>query len=434
MVLAATLAAACGGDDSGASDSTNATNATHATDASASDSTETAPASTDTSDGASTGATATTAGGPTSATSSDPTGETTSASGSTGETDAGTTGETGEELYAPPYDPGFAVNRPIPDGVASDPCSDAIVAQLALNVSQTKVAVATHGEVPGLYTVSEDDPLYDVDAGESLSGIQFRVPPEAQSGGGSDDPITILDPLSPEFGPFTELRMWEVDIDHDAMTLTASAAGLFHYNNDGALLNPDDSPSLARPFMGWGTGSGLSYYAGLVHHAEVDQDVIPHAIRFSYSCAHSSDQFRAPATKTDQPHPICGGNINPDADFAMDMGMRLQLDPAVDCDARTTPAPDGSDGVKETRFLRMFCRALQDYGMIMLDGTGPGGLVIYMENDLTAGWIERIGLEQWDSHSYIVRDQTTPDDGFARGPSDGIPWGQLRVLETSVFP
>ena len=131
--------------------------------------------------------------------------------------------------------------------------------------------------------------------------------------------------------------------------LTASAAGLFHYNNDGALLNPDDSPSLARPFMGWGTGSGLSYYAGLVHHAEVDQDVIPHAIRFSYSCAHSSDQFRAPATKTDQPHPICGGNINPDADFAMDMGMRLQLDPAVDCDARTTPAPSGASRATPSR-------------------------------------------------------------------------------------
>ena len=108
--------------------------------------------------------------------------------------------------------------------------------------------------------------------------------------------------------------------------------------------------------------------------------------------------------------------------------MRLQLDPSVDCDARTTPVPEGSDGALETRFLRMFCHALQDYGMIMLDGTGPGGLVIYMENELTADWAQHIGAEQWDSYSYIVRDQTTPDDGFVRGPSDGIPWSQLRVL------
>lgn len=125
---------------------------------------------------------------------------------------------------------------------------------------------------------------------------------------------------------------------------------------------------------------------------------------------------------------------NADADFAMDMGMRLQLDPDVDCDARTTPVPDGTDGVLETRFLRMFCRTLQDYGMIMLDGTGPDGLVIYMENEVTAGWSDYIGVELWESYSYIVRDQTTPDDGLQRGPTDGIPWHKLRVLETSAFP
>lgn len=355
--------------------------------------------------------------------------EDTTTSETTGETTGGDPG-----AYKPPYDPDFAVNVPIPDDVADDPRSDAIVAQIASNVATSKVHVATRGEVPGIYIADADDPLYEVDAGESLSGIQFRVPAEAQSGGGADDPITILDPDHPDFGPFTELRMWQVEVDHDAKTLSASGAGLFHYNNDGELLNPDNSPSLAQPFDGWGTGSGLSYFAGLVHHKEVEAGTIPHALRFAYSCAHSSDAYREPATKTDQPHPICGNNTNADADFAMDMGMRLQLDPDVDCEARTTPVPDGTDGVLETRFLRMFCHALQDYGMIMLDGTGPDGLVIYMENEVTAGWSDHIGAELWESYSYIVRDQTTPDDGLQRGPSDGIPWHKLRVLETSVFP
>jgi hypothetical protein len=76
---------------------------------------------------------------------------------------------------------------------------------------------------------------------------------------------------------------------------------------------------------------------------------------------------------------------------------------------------------------------MQDYGMVMLDGTGPGGLVIYMENELTADWAPKIGLELYDSYSYIVRDQTTPDDGLARGPTDGIPWDRMRVLATSTF-
>jgi hypothetical protein len=227
--------------------------------------------------------------------------------------------------------------------------------------------------------------------------------------------------------------MWQVTVDHDQQQLTASAAGLFHYNNDGAALNPDGTPSLAQPFEGWGTGSGLSYYAGLVHHREIDDGVIPHAIRFSYSCAHATDTFRAPATKTDQPHPICGDQNDPTGAGSMEMGMRLQLDPSVDCDARTTPVPRGTEGELETRFLRMLCHAMQDYGMVMLDGTGPGGLVIYMENELTADWAPKIGLELYDSYSYIVRDQTTPDDGLARGPTDGIPWDRMRVLATSTF-
>lgn len=33
----------------------------------------------------------------------------------------------------------------------------------------------------------------------------------------------------------------------------------------------------------------------------------------------------------------------------------------------------------------------------------------------------------------IVRDQDTPDDGLTRGPTDGIPWEKLRVLEKSAF-
>jgi hypothetical protein len=77
---------------------------------------------------------------------------------------------------------------------------------------------------------------------------------------------------------------------------------------------------------------------------------------------------------------------------------------------------------------------LQHYGLIMLDGTVPHGVVIYLEDEQTAGWLSIIGAERYDSFSYIVRDQDTPDDGLTRSATDGIPWGRLRVLETSVFP
>jgi hypothetical protein len=303
-----------------------------------------------------------------------------------------------------------------------------VVSRVKLNTTLRGVSLASRGEVPTVYTVAPTDPLYDVDlVGEP---IQFRVPAGAVPGGGSDYPLLLLDPLHPDFGPYTELRVWQAEIDHGAQTLSGSGSGLFHYNNDGAILNPDGTRSLSIPFMGWGTGSGLSYHAGLVRPPEVVQGEIRHAIRFAYSNCDSSDQYRPPATKTDQPN-HCTETMAP-AEERMDMGMRLQLDPALDCDQRTVPGKD--DGSTETQFLRIFCRALQHYGLIMLDGTVPHGVVIYLEDEQTAGWLSIIGAERYDSFSYIVRDQDTPDDGLTRSATDGIPWGRLRVLETSVFP
>ena len=39
---------------------------------------------------------------------------------------------------------------------------------------------------------------------------------------------------------------------------------------------------------------------------------------------------------------------------------------------------------RETRFLRMICRALQEYGMIVADGTGDRGLILMMEHSRTS--------------------------------------------------
>ncbi len=325
-----------------------------------------------------------------------------------------------------PYDPvKFAFNQKIPVGVGDDPRSTAVADRLDTLTADKKVAMSVEGEVPPVYVVSPSDPLYSVTVdGQETS---FRVPAGAVPGGGADYPLILLDPLHPDHGAFTELRLWQASVNAGSKTLTASGAGLFHYNNDGQLLNPDATPSISVPFLGWGTGSGLSYLAGLIRPDEVKQGVIAHALRFNYSACHSSDTFRAPATKTDQPN----GCSTQDPPSAMEMGMRLQLSPSVDCSARTVPGK--ADGSKETRFVRMICRALQDYGMIMTDGTGPGGLLLMMEHKATADWQATVGDELWGSYGYLVRDQDTPDDGQQRGPSDGIPWGQLRVLAKSVF-
>lgn len=331
-------------------------------------------------------------------------------------------------LVAPAYAPDFALNQKIPEAAPSDPRSAAVVGRLDANSAIHKVNLANHGEVPTLYEVTPTDAEYTVDA-TYLDTTTFRVPAKAVAGEGSDYPLLVLDPAHPVYGPFTELRVWQAVIDHTQKLVSGSGAGLFHYNNDGAILNPDGTKSHSIPFQGAGTGSGLSYLAGLVRPAEVKSGEISHAIRFAYSNCDSSDQFRAPAVETDQPKNCTTAQAAPEE--RMDMGMRLQLDPTLDCESRTVPGKASSSS--ETRFLHIFCRALQDYGMVMLDGTGPGGLVFYLENEATAGWQAVIGEELYGSFSYLVRDQDTPSDGLARGPSDGIPWHRMRVLASSAW-
>jgi hypothetical protein len=322
-----------------------------------------------------------------------------------------------------PYSPSFAFNEPVPVGAATDPRSSAVVGQLADNASVSKVTLTTDGEVPPVYVASPSDPLLSVTVG----GIRtrFRVPKQAVAGSGSDSPLVVLDPNHPDFGRQTELRLWQASIG--STSLSASGAGLFHYNSDGAAVNPDGSQSLGIPFAGYGTGSGLSILAGLIRGDEVRGGEIRHALRFTYSATDFSSRFRAPAVKSDQPN----GTSTRNPATAMDMGMRLQLDRSVDCSARTVPGRDPAGS--ETRVLRMVCRALQDYGMIAVDGTGNTGLLFMAENEATADWGSIIGPQVSGSYGYLLRDETSPADGLIRSSTSGIPWSKLRVLAVSDF-
>ena len=238
----------------------------------------------------------------------------------------------------------------------------------------SKVDLSADGEVPPVYVAKPTDPLFSVNVGGR--NTRFRVPAQAQAGGGADSPLVILDPAHPDFGRDTELRLWQANIGSNS--LSASGAGLFHYNNDGAALNPDGSQSVSVPFAGGGTGSGLSILAGLIRPAQVQSGSIRHALRFAYSAADFTNKFRSPATRTDQPK----GTSTRNPATAMDMGMRLQLDPAVNCDTRTVPGRPGL----ETAFLRQICHALQDYGMIAVDGSSDRVILLMMENSATASW------------------------------------------------
>jgi hypothetical protein len=322
-----------------------------------------------------------------------------------------------------PYAPTFAFNERIPAGTATDPRSPGIISQLAENVSAAKIAMFSGGEVPPVYVAKPSDPFYSVSVGGKQT--RFRVPPGVQAGGGSDSPLVILDPSHPDHGRHTELRLWRASVGSGS--LSAQGAGLFHYNNDGAVLNPNGSPSHSIPFTGAGTGSGLSILAGLIRPDEVRLGRINHALRFAYSASDFTNSYRAPAVKTDQPN----GTSTRNPATAMDMGMRFQLDPSVNCATRTVGGR--SDSSLETRYLRIICKALQDYGMIVMDGTGDRLLAFQMEDEATADWPSIIGTQHNGGWGWLLRDQTSPADGVSRDASSGIPWNRMRVLARSDF-
>lgn len=332
-----------------------------------------------------------------------------------------------------PYDPSFALYKLIPDNPRLDPRSAAVAAQLDENTAIRKVSLATAFEVPAVYRVTASDPLYTVTSPQPLNGVKFRIPTSSLPGSGADYPVEILDPSHPTLGSYVELRLWQATIDHTNKTIGGNGGGLFYYNNDGAIQNPDGTRSSSYPFQGWGTGSGLSYLAGLLRPEEVGAGEICHALRFAYSKCHFTKTYRYPATRTDQP--MCADAELGPVEGRMEMGMRLQLDPAVDCDARTVPAKNSTHDVsEETRLLRMFCKALQRYGMIVLDGTTTNGLLFYAEDERTANWQSVLGTPyDFGNYSFAIRDKDTPSDGLTRTDTSGIPWHRLRVLAADAF-
>ncbi|HEX8156607.1 MAG TPA: hypothetical protein VF526_04380 [Solirubrobacteraceae bacterium] len=118
-----------------------------------------------------------------------------------------------------------------------------------------------------------------------------------------------------------------------------------------------------------GRGGGLPYLGGLVRRCEIVRGAIHHALAFAYDSP--SPDFVYPASKSDG---VGSGSDVPE-------GTRLQLDRKLgeaDFDAWRLP-----------RQARIIARALQRYGMYVVDNSGSSK--IFLEARQTAGWETTIG-------------------------------------------
>lgn len=255
-----------------------------------------------------------------------------------------------------PYTDDSAWNTPIAPGAPVDPRSDGMVSTiLAGSDLEGITSDSTQYSFP-VYEAAADTPRHDlpclwykctvVDPADPENPDRVEVlpdvpiPDDARPSPGSDGSMIIID-----LDTGTEYDLWMVRRQIDGSWSVANGS-VYNINWDGV------------PVVYGSRGAGLPYLAGLIRHAEIAAGRIDHAIAFAYPTV-AADGCVWPASKTD------GTSTDPDA---IPEGARLQLDPAL------TDADFEAWGLDRTGLI--IARALQQYGMILVDVSGRPKIVV----------------------------------------------------------
>ena len=244
-----------------------------------------------------------------------------------------------------PYSASSAWNTPLAAGAASDPNSPGMIATLGQHNGGAITSDHTQYTFP-VYFADANTPRYDVPcttyrctvvspAGTSTTDLLRAVPiPQgARPTEGSDAQIIVIDR---DTG--TEYDLWQVSGGEGGWSV--SNGSVYNIYWDG------------MPTQYGSRGAGVPYYAGLIRPWEIAAGHIDHALAFAYP-GSASRGCVWPASKTD-------GDSGDS--MAIPEGARLQLDPSL------TDAHFDQWGLDRTG--RIIARALQQYGMILIDVSG----------------------------------------------------------------
>jgi hypothetical protein len=232
------------------------------------------------------------------------------------------------------------------------------------------------------------NPRLDADSDGRINGVP--VPPDARPGPPPGRFLLLVDP--------TLEVSWDL----------AGAARTGNGGWQAAALDIWDlsGMGLRRPFTGpgWETygarGSGAPLIAGLLRPEPVRKGVIRQALAFVSPLARQTTRPGGPPTVCPPASRTDGAVTGPDT---LPMGVRLQLDPALDL------APFGL-----SREARVVARALQDYGMIQVDGS-TDTLALVVQVPGLAGPAGEAGADVWADLDF---------SGLAR-----LPLSRFRVLD-----
>jgi hypothetical protein len=281
----------------------------------------------------------------------------------------------------------FRANSPWNVPIGPQPGIDPSSAQLIATLDEPLTSDPTQYSFT-LYVVDAQTPRHDIACskypctvvtatGTSVTDVlsDVPIPPDAKPSSGTDGQMILVNPVTG-----MEYDLWQAE--RTKVGWQVSNASVYDVRGDGT---PIDYGS---------RGAGIPYLAGLIRPWEVANQKIEHAIAFGTDTV-AKDRCVWPASKTD-------GKSG--REFALPEGARLQLDPGL------TDRDFDAFGLNAT--ARVIARALQEYGMILVDGSGRTKL--YAEN---------VGDNPYASVSWDA-------DGLALNESTvtPIPIDRLRVL------
>ena len=198
--------------------------------------------------------------------------------------------------------------------------------------------------------------------------IAVPLPIGAAPAAGSDAQLILWNPATGD-----EWGFWKLGRDPRGRWVARNG---YHYNTRWNGVPP----------LGFiSRGAGVPYFAGLVQRAELARGRVEHAMALAVNNPAALSVF--PATKSDGSRLDAG---------AIPEGARLQLDPSL------TAADFDRWGLDPAG--KILARAMQEYGMIVVDGGGHPKIMV--EGEQTARW-----------HGLIAADTVRP-----------IPYSALRVL------
>lgn len=288
-----------------------------------------------------------------------------------------------------PYNKTSIWNTPIGSSPKYDVHSAEMVANLVL-AHDGKIITAGEAYNYPVYFADEQTPRWDIPCTINKCTIansdedvirtdivqDVPIPENAQPGEDTDARMIIID----------KVTQMEYDLSKAQRTDTGwivGTASIYNLKWDGT------------PVMHSSRGSGIPAYAGLLRPWEIREGKISHTLAFGYT-EPAEEKCVFPASKTD------GDSTIP---FAIPEGARLQLDPSL--------SEEDFDQMGLTRTGKIIARALQEYGMILVDHSGS--FKIYVEDLI--------------NNPYTTEAWTDSDLNLVKETIYGLPYTSFRVLE-----